>query len=367
MVEERKFLVAAVQASPEFPLSKKATTVKACRLIEEAGKERARLIVFPECYIPMFPNWAIDTGYDWAQNLKLLTQESVVVPGPETKAIGEAAKKVGAYVVIGVNERVGEAKLHNTAVIIGPDGQVIGRHRKLTPVFREKVFHASGTGADLRVFDTELGKLGALICYEHLTPIFKYALIAQGEQIHCALWPGWPHHPPPGRTNKQVIDAVSRTTALEGQCFVIISSMCIPEEKAEEVAERSGIVGSAHWGHVGGSGIVNPTGDYLAGPAYNEETTLYAEINLDDIIFRKSFIDVVGRDARWDAVNLNLNEAEYVPIVKRTTVPTYIYAPQELTESINTLITKLDRFIKNIGEYFKRKPPRRKTKGQLST
>lgn len=311
--ECKRFKAAAVQASPVLPMDKNATVEKAVDLIQEASRNGANLIVFPETYIPMYPNWSVDlqNPNEWARNLVALTQQSVEVPGPEIETLGKAAEQAGAYVCIGVNERVArnDGMLYNTLVLLGPDGQLIGKHRKLLPTNREKVFWHRGDGVDIKsVWDTDLARVGGLICYEHLQPLLKYALIAQGEQVHCACWPGWPNFKT-GRTNTHVIDAVSRTYALEGQCFVVVSCMYVPEEYGQKAG-----FGNAAWAFFGGSGIINPAGEYMAGPLYDEEGILYAEIDLEKILMRKAAVDTMSRDSRWDVLSLKVNdESLYLP------------------------------------------------------
>jgi predicted amidohydrolase len=298
-----KFTAAAVQASPVLPMDKRATIDKVCTLVEEAGQSGARLIVFPETFVPMYPNWSIDLSHpgDWALHLRDLTDQAIEVPGPELTEVGRAARSVGSYVCLGVNERVAgsDGLLYNTLAFLSPDGEVIGRHRKLLPSNREKVFWHRGDAQDLRaVWDTPLGRVGGLICYEHLQPLFKYALIARGEQIHCAAWPGWPNFPG-WRTNRHVIDAVSRSYALEGQCFVVVSCLYVPPEYGEQAGFTN-----ASWTFFGGSGILSPSGEYLAGPVYDQEAILYADIDLGAIPLRKAAIDTTGRDTRSDLVRL---------------------------------------------------------------
>ncbi len=307
--EYPKFTAAAVQASPVLPLDCRATIDKVCALIEEAGRTGARLIVFPETFVPMYPNWSIDLSRpgDWALHLRDLAREGVEVPGPEMAEVGRAARSADAYVMLGVNERVPryDGMLYNTQVFLGPDGDIIGRHRKLLPSNREKVFWHRGDAIDLQaVWDTRLGRIGGLICYEHLQPLFKYALMAQGEQVHCAGWPGWPDFQG-WRSNRHVIDAVSRTYALEGQSFVVASCVYVPPE----YGERAGFA-NASWTFFGGSGILNPSGEYLAGPAYDQETILYADLDLSLIPVRKAAIDTTGRDTRWDVARLWTAEPE---------------------------------------------------------
>jgi len=311
--EYRRFKVAAVQAAPVLPMNRKATVDRACTLIEEAGKNGAQLVVFPETFVPMYPNWSIDlqNPAEWARNLSQLTKEAIQIPSQETELLGKAARKAGVHLCMGINEKVKkyDGMLYNSLVFIGPDGGVIGKHRKLLPSNREKVFWHRGDGADVKtVYETPLGRLGGLICYEHLQPLLKYALYAQGEQVHCACWPGWPHYPPPGRSNKHVIDVVTRSYALEGQCFVVLSSLYVPKQ----LGQKAGL-GNAAWAFFGGSGIINPSGEYLAGPVYDQEDILYAEIDLSLIPIRKAAIDTTGRDTRWDILSLNIHDGVYVP------------------------------------------------------
>ncbi len=303
--------VAAVQASPVLPINREATVDKACSLIREAGSNGARLVVLPETFIPMYPNWSIDLSnpMEWPRNLLALTRNSIQVPGPETARLCEAAGSAQACVCIGVNEYLPlyEGMLFNSLVFIDADGTLLGVHRKLTPSNRERCFWARGDGTSLRVYDTAVGRLGGLICYEHLQPLNKYSLMAQGEQIHCTCWPGWPNFPN-GRTNKHVFDVQTRSYAIEGQCFVVASSMYInPAE-----GERAGL-GNASWTFFGGSMIVGPEGDYVAEPVYDKEAILYGDIDLDRIVLRKAAVDLTGKDHRWDVLRIENNARPYAP------------------------------------------------------
>ena len=290
---KHKITVASVQASPILPMNKNKTIDKACDLIGQAGKEKADIIVFPETFIPMYPNFSIDLSNpnEWRRNLMELTEHSIYADGEEIKKLAKSAKDAGAFVVMGINERVGSAN----------EGNILGIRRKLFPSNREKAFWHYGDGKDICVFDTNIGKIGGLICYEHLQPLLKYAHMSLGEQIHCASWPGWPLIKD-GRSNKHVIDASARQYALEGQCFVIISCMYVSPENIPD-----SYFGNASWTFFGGSGIVGPDGEYIAGPVYDREDIIYAEINLRDILMRKTLIDTVGRDTRRDVFNFSWN------------------------------------------------------------
>jgi nitrilase len=321
VIREKKVRVAAVQAVPITPMNKKATVEKACNLIAEAGNKGAELVVFSEGFIPMFPNWSMDMQIEseWSNLLTEMIMNSIQVPGEETQILGEAARKAGLYVCMGCNETIDlyPGVLYNTLIFFGPDGKLISRHRKLTPSHRERVIHARGNLEDLfHVVETRIGRIGGLICYEHLQPLFKYAMMTQGEQIHCACWPGWPGFPPPGRSNYPVIDTMSRAYALESACFVVLSSTWLPPDLRVKY-DQEGHAGmkNAHWGFVGGSGIINPQGQYIAGPLMDAEGILYAEIELKDIVRRKCYIDTVGKDSRWDLMRLALGENQLAPYV----------------------------------------------------
>lgn len=220
------------------------------------------------------------------------------------------ARDKGVYVVVGANEveEIYDGALFNSLFLIGPTGELLGKHRKLFPSNREKVFHGRGDASGLRVYDTALGRLGGLICYEHLQPLLKYALISQGEQIHCASWPGWPDFPG-GRTNRHVIDVCSRAHALEGQCFVVASSLYVPASAADAAG-----LGNASWTFFGGSGIINPAGEYVAGPLYDQEGIVYGEIDLGLIPLRKAAIDTTGRDTAWETISMNIDSSPRSPI-----------------------------------------------------
>ncbi len=319
VIRAKKVKVAAVQTMPVLPMNKNATIEKACGLIKEAGRKGAELVVFPEGFIPMFPNWSMDMREEseWSSLLTEMILNSIEIPGEETKILGEAAREVGTYVCMGCNE--GDAQypaiLYNSLVFLGPDGNVISHHRKLTPSHRERVLHARGNAEDLfHVVETRIGRIGGLICYEHLQPLFKYAMMTQGEQIHCACWAGWPGFPPPGRSNFPIDDYMSRAYAIEAACFVVVSAPWLPADlRVKYDKEGYGGMRNAHWGFIGGSGVINPVGEYIAGPLTDSEGIVYAEIDLKDIIKRKCYIDPVGRDSRWDVIRLDTTEGHFTP------------------------------------------------------
>ena len=217
MVRTKSFKIAAVQAAPVF-LNLGASVDKACELIREAGGKGAELVVFPEAFLPGYPIWVwfIPPGHTHPLRAlySTLLSNSIEIPGAETQRLGEVAKEQGVTLAIGVNERNSEASnssLYNTLLYIGPEGSILGRHRKLIPTAGERLVWAQGDGSDLEVYSLPFGKLGGLICWENYMPLARYALSAWGEQIHVA--PTWDRGEPWLST--------MRHTAKESRTFVI--------------------------------------------------------------------------------------------------------------------------------------------------
>ncbi len=309
--------VAAVQASsvvrdaPEwFDLA--ATLDKAVSLTAEAGRNGARLIVFPECWLPGYTCWSLDladrSGFDeiWANFL----WNSVEVPGPETKALREAAKKAGAYLVIGINERdkVFPGRMYNSILYIGPNGEVIGTHRKICITVQERFFHTQGDGGEnLRtVFDTEIGKIGGSICGEHTQLPLMYNWIMQGVQIHCSLWPG-----KTGLSGST--DLLTRAMCRIGHCFGVLSATYFADKDMPKNFYKNcsfNTPGSIR----GGSGVIGPNGNYIVGPVYGEETIIYADIDLAELDKSRFATNLTGYYSRWDILNLNVRQGSFEPV-----------------------------------------------------
>ncbi len=301
--EFEKYMAAVVQASPVF-LNRRATTEKACKLIREAGKEGARLVAFPEAWIPSFPHWprALPKGErDLSQEAWIrLYQESIEIPGAETLALGEAAKESGCHIVIGVNERTEGpgSTLYNTLLFISEQGKILGKKRKLLPTYEERCCWGAGDASDLVVVETPLGHIGGLICGEHHHPLLRHALALKGEQVHVAVWPKGAHL-------DVTSDILSRSHALESQVYVLMACGLQPPE---EVPDDFPLKMRTLWNVNGGSGIIAPDGKYLAGPVYDKETIIYAEIDPMGILREKWKIDTVGHYSRNDIVQLIIRE-----------------------------------------------------------
>ena len=336
--EYAKFRAAAVQAAPVF-LNKQATIEKACGLIKEAADNGANLIVFPETYIPTYPYWPKEIrgrapGY---RAFVQLFKNSVEIPSQDTDVLCEAARKAEAYVVMGLNERDRELKgtLYNTCLFIDKTGRIMGKHRKLMPTYGERCVWGMGDGSDLKVFDTDLGRLGGLICAEHFMTLSRFAMFTKAEQIHVALWPGRA-----GIISS--IDTMSKSYALEGQTFVVIASGYITPAMVPDDFE---LKGDTDWPSRGGSGIIDPRGVYLAGPLYDQEGIVYADIDLEQIIWAKAMVDVVGHYARYDVATLNLNEQRLRPIRDLATdrvPPRRVGEIREALERLAKMVGKTD-------------------------
>ena len=298
---------AAVQAEPVV-LAREATVAKACRLIDEAAGEGAGLIVFPEAFITTYVSGAV-----WGRGLadisstrgkrawSRLWHNSVDVPGETTDALGEAARKAGSIVVMGVHERGrDEGTLYNTLLFIGSDGELLGKHRKLMPTNHERMVWGRGDGSTLRVYDTPVGKIGGLICWENWMPLARYALYSQGEEIHVA----------PTADDRELFLVNARNTAAEGGVFVV--SVCQILRKSSHPTDfelQPELDEAPEFLQEGGSAIVAPGGEVLAGPLWKEEGILYADLDLSRIVEQRQQFDVVGHYARPDVLRLELNRS----------------------------------------------------------
>ena len=301
-----KFKAAAVQAAPVF-LDREATLEKAIKLIEEAAGEGAKFIVFPETWVPGFPFWYLHVfrwNYPPAKKAYArLFKNSVDVPGPFTEALGKAAKRAGVYLAIGVNERVSSGTLYNTLVFIGKDGSLMGKHRKLVPTFHERMVWAKGDGSTLQVFDTELGRIGGLICYEHWMPLTRYALESQSVQVFASVWP---------TIVVPTSLAAAQHMAAEGRCFVVMAGAYMTKDQLPQDFELLPDLGDVPDGIFnGGSTIIGPDGRFLVDPVYDQETIIYADIDLERILEEKQMLDVAGHYARPEALTLTVNRQPF--------------------------------------------------------
>lgn len=296
-----KFVAAAVQASPAF-LDLEAGLAKAERLIADAAAQGAELVAFPETWLPTYPYWppTLD-GPDAAHIFDCYAElwaNAVDVPGPTTERLGAAARAAGAVVVMGVNEREAlSGTLYNTLLTFGPAGDLINVHRKLVPTYIERCFWGQGDGSTLGVVPTHLGRIGGLICFEHAMPLARAALITQNEQIHVAAWPGY-------GGLADVMDFSLRHHAFEAQAFVISACGYLDRDAVPADFPLRGYLPD---GVDGGSLIVNPRGEIIAGPLRGEEGILTAVIDLREVAKAKAWLDGAGHYARAEVLQLTVN------------------------------------------------------------
>lgn len=279
---------------------------KACRLIEEAAGAGAALAVFPEAFVPGYPVWVwfIPPGHTHPLRAlyAMLHENAVSIPGPAVSRLSQAAGDCGITVVIGVNERNSEASeltLYNTLLYLGADGSVLGKHRKLIPTAGERLVWGQGVEADLQVYDLSFGRLGGLICWENYMPLARYALVAQGEQIHAA--PTWDRGEPWISTLRHI--------GKESRCFVlgvcqVFHKSHIPDTMEFKNRYLDGVEG---WINPGLSLIVDPDGKIVAGPLEQEEGILYAEVDRHQLVGPRWQLDIAGHYARPDVFELRVH------------------------------------------------------------
>jgi nitrilase len=303
--------VAAVQAAPIF-LDRAATVEKCCTLIRQAAAEGARLIVFPEAFIPTYPLWVWHIAAGQTHALRELYAElldqSVSLESEAVRTLCAAARETGTQLVVGINEKNDEASstsLYNTLLYIGHDGRVLGRHRKLVPTAGERLVHAPGDGSTLEVLDTPVGRLSGLVCWENYMPLARYALYAWGVQIYVA--PTWDWGEPWLSTLRHI--------AKEGRVYVIGCCTALQHADIPERYSVRKLLPSQDWINPGDSAIVNPDGKVVAGPAHEVETILYADLDPTQLRGPRWQLDVAGHYARPDVFQLTIDRSER-PVVR---------------------------------------------------
>ena len=295
--------VAAVQAAYVL-MDQQATLAKTVDLLEKAAAGGAGIVVFPEAFIPGTPIW-IDSARIWDGDrdwYARLVDQAVVVPGPVTEALGAAARATGTFVVIGVDEREPHGStIYNTTLYFGPDGSLLGKHRKLMPTGSERTVWGMGDGSTLPVIDTPYGRLSGLTCWENFMPLARFHLYAQGVHIWTA----------PTLAQGDGWIAAMTHIAREGRCYVIGVNPCVHVDQIPaDFPHRDRVwpvEQQSEWVEPGNSVIVDPNGKILAGPARHEETTLTAEIDLAEVHAARRFFDPVGHYHRPDIFQLTVD------------------------------------------------------------
>jgi len=297
--------VAAAQASPVF-LNKIKTVDKACNIIKQAGANKAKLVVFPEAFVAAYPDWIWLLPNSKSNELNQLyielVKNAITIPDDCTKKLCQAAKEAGVFVVIGVNELNDEASnnsLYNTILFIDDNGKILGKHRKLIPTGGERLIWSQGDGSTINVFDTSIGKLSGLICWENFMPLARHALYAMGTQIYSA--PTWDK-------SANWITSMQHI-AREGGVFVISCCMVLKKDEIPEEYDLKKLYPlDREWINTGNSCIINPKGEIIAGPVEAREEILYADLDLRKITSAKRIFDAAGHYARPDVFKFTLNK-----------------------------------------------------------
>ncbi len=301
MTDNRVVRAAAVQIAPDLR-SANGTLASVLNAMDEAASKGVELIVFPETFVPYYPYFsfvypAVACG---AEHLRLYN-EAVVVPGPITDAVAERAKKNSMVVVLGVNER-DHGSLYNTQLIFNADGRLVLKRRKITPTYHERMVWGQGDASGLKVADTQVGKVGALACWEHYNPLARYALMTQHEQIHCSQFPG----SLVGPVFADQIEVTIRHHALESGCFVVNSTGWLFDEQIESITQDEKLQQALRDGC--NTAIISPEGKHLA-PALKEgEGMVIADLDFSLITKRKRMMDSVGHYARPELLSLAIND-----------------------------------------------------------
>jgi len=331
MLELPRFKAAAVQASPVY-LDADATTRKACDLIREAASHGAKLVAFPEVFIPGYPYWNwIMTPLEGSAWFEKLVRNSVLVTGPEVRALCQAAQDNAINVVIGINERDEHSLggLYNTLLIISEDGVLLSRHRKLVPTWAEKLTWTGGDGSTLRVHQTSIGPLGALACGENTNTLARFALLAEGELVHVASYISLPVAPP-DYDMAEAIKLRAMAHSFEGKVFTVVSCSTISDKILDMMSESHPHVrtmlerkSSAF------SGVIGPDGRVVGSALIDVEGIVYADIDLGKCIQPKQMHDIIGHYNRFDIFNLNVNRK---PLRKASFAEEVLPSPEHSTE-----------------------------------
>jgi aliphatic nitrilase len=318
---EQRIKVCAAHVAPVF-LDADATVAKACDLIGEAAANGARLIAFPESYVPGFPVWAsLRAPIYNHEYFKEIAGQSIEVPGPLTDQLCNAARRHQVFVSVGISEgtRASVGCLWNSNLLIGEDGSILNHHRKIVPTFYEKLVWANGDGAGLRVVESLIGRLGMLICGENTNPLARYALIAQGEQVHVSSYPPvWPTRDPAEGGNYDLAAAIrirAGAHSFEGKLFNVVASAFL-DEGTIRALEPAGpdAIRILRESPRGISVVIGPSGLPVSDTLCDDEGLLYHDVDLGDCVEPKQFHDVAGYYNRFDIFKLTVNRSANMPL-----------------------------------------------------
>ncbi|HLI62903.1 MAG TPA: carbon-nitrogen hydrolase family protein [Terriglobales bacterium] len=314
--------VAAAQAAPVF-LDRDATIDKVAQLVPKAKELGAELVAFPESFIPAFPVWTIlHAPIDQHDFYRRLFENAVLIPSPQTRKLGEIARANETFLSVGCTEKsdYSMGAMWCTQLLFDKKGKLINRHRKLMPTWAEMLAWGPGDASDLRPVQTEIGKIGTLICGENTNTLARFALLAQGEQIHIASYPpAWPFRRAVGKGGsydlKEVIRLRAAAHAFEGKVFVVASSASLDEDAIEQISggvpENRALLENVA---KSASMIIGPTGEIIGEAVVGGEGFAVAEIDLSDSINLKEAHDILGRYNRFDVFQLHVNQTRIKPV-----------------------------------------------------
>ena len=307
MTQAPTIRVAAVQIAPDLD-TPTGTVDRVLAAIGEAAGKGAQLIAFPETFVPWYPYFSfvhppVLTGGEHVR----LYENAVVVPGPVTEAVSNAARRHGVVVALGVNER-DHGSLYNAQLIFDATGELLLKRRKITPTFHERMIWGQGDGSGLKVVDTAVGRVGALACWEHYNPLARYALMAQHEEIHIAQFPG----ALVGPIFADQIEVTIRHHALESGCFVVNATGWLTEDQIAKISPDEKLRKALTGGCM--TAIVSPEGKHLAPPLTQGEGILIADLDMGLIVKRKRMMDSVGHYARPELLSLVLDNRPAAPM-----------------------------------------------------
>lgn len=319
MTSYPRFKAAACHVAPIY-FDTPATVDKACALIAEAARNGATLVTFPEAYISSFPVWCgvwapVDTHEFFAK----FAGSAIRIDGPEMARLREAARRHQVFVSIGINEGtpISLGCVWDTNVLIGDDGTILNRHRKLMPTHWERLAWAPGDGSGLRVVDTSIGRIGALICGENTNALARFALMSQGESVHISCFsPRYPTHPP-GEAAYDLEASIRLRTgahAFEGKLFNVVVSGFLPLEAIDMISRGNARVHDLLEGASKSiSMILGPDGTPVSDVIRDQEGIVYGDIDLSRCVVPKQFQDVVGYYNRFDVFEFKVNRRALAP------------------------------------------------------
>jgi aliphatic nitrilase len=321
MIQYPAYRIAAAHVAPVF-LDTEASLDKATSLIAEAARAGARLIAFPESYLPGFPVWAaLAAPIQTHELFKRFAAAAVTVPGPIVDRLCGLARRHGIFISMGLSEGTTASVgcLWNSNLLIGDDGTVLNHHRKLVPTYFEKMIWANGDGHGLRVIETALGRIGALICGENTNPLARYALMAQGEQLHISSYPPvWPTRPPEDSGNYDLAQAIrirAGAHAFEAKVFNLVAAAHLDRTLKDTIAKALGqqALSILDGAPRGASMLIGPTGAQIGDSLSEDEGLLYADIDLAACVEPKQFHDVVGYYNRFDVFRFSVDRTRPLP------------------------------------------------------